>query len=389
MGARPGAGAVIAACLLGALGSACQAGGVEDNAASHARLSDGRRGDAGDAETLTDALDASLPPPDATADVTVTDTADAVAESGPDASDSSVKDASSESPSDAGMGDARSDACAGRWIEAGCLQPLAYASLPYALVVGPTAVYWVEANNPGHARSVPLAGGAVYTYPGRYDEPQGIALDSTFLYWTAPLGRRSLLRAPLNGGTVTLLAEIGDPGWPAVSGDTVYVSAANGLDTVALGDGGVALFQDAAAAHVAVEGQDLYYTDVSGVEMVDLYTGATTHFASAFAPSLAVSDAGVAWADYFDGSVGVAALDGASPVTISAKQPNVVALDRTHVYWGTQFGSIMRASLDGGSVDELTVDRKCQIKSMGIDDKSLYWGATCSTGDVIVKLTPK
>jgi hypothetical protein len=73
------------------------------------------------------------------------------------------------------------------------------------IAVGPTGVYWTQASACGTVSTVPIGGGSATVLAAGQNQPTGIALDQSDVYWVNN-GDGTVMRAPLAGGSVTQLA---------------------------------------------------------------------------------------------------------------------------------------------------------------------------------------
>jgi len=91
---------------------------------------------------------------------------------------------------------------------------------PAGIAVDATYVYWTD-NAAGTVMKAPLAGGASITIASGQNYPYGIAIDNTNVYWTNNGG--TVMKAPLAGGTpITIASGQGYPVGIAVDATSVY-----------------------------------------------------------------------------------------------------------------------------------------------------------------------
>jgi hypothetical protein len=239
-------------------------------------------------------------------------------------------------------------------------------------------VYWADGNFPtGHVGSVAVTG-AQPTTIAQTDEPIGVAIDATNIYWSTfgssdnPVG--TIVKQPLLGGSPTVLA--------------------TGLATV---------------GPIAIDDTNVYWSDMFGaVAYVPIATGAVTTLVPAqytlpantilddTPAAIAVANGNVYWTS--------SPLDGSSPGTIDsvattggsvsvvatpATRPLGVAVDDTFLYWsevgtitetglGTpptaDQGSLSRVQLVGGALQVLATGATYPVGPV-VSDNALYYAS--------------
>jgi hypothetical protein len=178
--------------------------------------------------------------------------------------------------------------------------------------ISSAGVYWAAQES--GVFDVPIGGGTLDTIafgPG-YDFV-GIGVDSTNVYWTSidtlggPTRKRSVVAAPLGGGAPVTLATVAgtEPANVALAVNSVGVyigGGGSGIVSVPKGGGTVATLassEPAGTANMTVDEENVYWIRGDKIMKVPLAGG--------------------------------------SPVTLASGEeaPNVIAVDATSVYWGT------------------------------------------------------
>jgi hypothetical protein len=248
------------------------------------------------------------------------------------------------------------------------------------VTIGPH-IYWAAA---GTIMEANLDGTGVTTLVTGQNEPDGVAVDSSHIYW-ADLGSHTIMEANLDGTGVTTLVTLvsstnfSQPHGVAVDSSHLYwtdvgfgtISEANldgtGVTTPVTG-------QDIGPFGLAVDSSHLYWTNEADtnndpntgtIMKANLDgTGVTTLVTGQNEPDgVAVDSSHVYWPNIGSGTINEANLDGTGVTTLVTGQngPGGVAVYGSHLFWDTSTdanfdpntGTIMEANLDGTGVTTL------------------------------------
>jgi hypothetical protein len=240
--------------------------------------------------------------------------------------------------------------------------------------------------------------------------PNGIALDSQYVYWTnegadsmSGTVMRTLKTGVMDGGTPTILA--GGQNYPiaiVVDAENVYWTDGNGQTVMRRAlDGGVpttlASVQDLPMALVEdPSGQNLYWVNGGG-SIASCATnsdgGKATLLGSGFSfVGVAVSATNIFWTEYgmmgtgaaiydqlFSGTFGsvrntTLLADGGMNPWPGYVHSQALALDSTSVYWANAF-SVFRVGQDGGAPVTLasTPSSDLDATALAVDGSYVYW----------------
>ena len=195
--------------------------------------------------------------------------------------------------------------------------------------------------------------------------PEGIAVDSTSVYWT-DWGSGNVMKVPVNGGTpVTLATGLGPVGitvnatnvyWVDHTHSSVVTVPISGGTPTSLVAGPVGTYGPKA---IAMNATTIYWTDeLSGTVLkVPVGGGTPTTLASGGSDGIAIDSTSIYWAmsggaDTVAGTVMKMPVAGGPATTLASGQnfPSSVAVDSTSVYWTVPGGSDMHGtSRDGGA----------------------------------------
>ncbi len=302
-------------------------------------------------------------------------------------------------------------------------------SLPHALALDDTAVYWVtEGAGDRAVWKVPKAGGDPQQLIALDDPttenpasiPIGLALDLDNVYWTEDNGGGSC--DPADAGyqqdRVRGVAKAGgdpfelwsdcphfDPYGIATDGQYVFFSAQGVHDIVRIRKGTLDTASLTSNEYdpyaIAVDQSDVFWhlrTDWDGalrkapkvgqgLSPVDLLRESSD---MARRPNaIALDDTDIYWVD--DGKVRARSKDegGAGPRDLvdGTGVLAAMALDATHVYWANATeGTILRVPKAGGDVEELARDQN-DPEAIAVDDSFIYW-TNFGRGNVVKKAKP-
>jgi sugar lactone lactonase YvrE len=174
--------------------------------------------------------------------------------------------------------------------------------------------------------------------PPESGSPQGLTVVGGYAYWVVYPG--GLRRVAVAGGSVETLSGPTDyPVGLAVDGSHAYFSSLMGqsISRVPIGGGTAETLATGLLApnHLAVEGETLYYGDVNTIQAIPKQGGEIRVVTDALPSNLAVDDTHVYWGSSTARHVARAPLSGgtAELVAKDLNTPNSLALDDTHVYF--------------------------------------------------------
>jgi hypothetical protein len=247
------------------------------------------------------------------------------------------------------------DCLGGGCVEGRC-QPIVLASglrQPDGLALGPGHVYFTCYGD-GTVQKVPRGGGTATALIGGEDQPHGIAVDATSVYWTASGKQGSLRKLALGGGVpLTLVGELQTPWELAVDSTDVYltVSGAGAVMRVPL-DGSMP------TTLIAAQGQP---------------------------QGIAIDADNVFFAARTSSSIKQLPIVGGNPLTLASNQqlPLEVAVDGSYVYWTTEIGVLGRLPIGGGGLLKTLLSGHEPLAGLALDADNLYYVVTGAKGRVM------
>ena len=241
---------------------------------------------------------------------------------------------------------------------------------PWAIAVDANNIYWTNYDNgtavsgggsttSGTVVQASLSGGNVTTLASGLEDPYGIAVDATNVYFTTYGGGR-VKKVPIGGGAVVTLAQgLNGPCYIAVSGGNAYWTNFGDGTVDMISTSGTApgtptvLATDAAQASangIAVNSTTVFYAasnNPGAIWTIPVGGGTQTVLASQqdTAWGLTIDSTNVYWtSDDSPGSVVMAPIGGGTAVTMATnfEYPTAIAVDATGVYTAGEGGHVWR-----------------------------------------------
>jgi hypothetical protein len=277
---------------------------------------------------------------------------------------------------------------------------LATGTEPLKIAVDATNVYWTDFEG---VWSVPLGGGVPPLVRGSSTgRGIGLAVNATDIYWNDEAG--NVMRVALLGGTPTTVArQAGVLGVMALDANNIYWAVdepTGALMKLAIG-GGTPIAIASNREHpnsLALGATEVYWTTgpldgriryvmSAPIDAVDGGSPTTLSSGEGAPWELAVDAEYIYWTDYATSNVmrmarapgSSAALFGVGPATATGY---AIAVDATHVYWGTEW-EIMRVGRNGGTASTFAPGFATAI---ALDSTHVYW---IDSNDYTIKRLPK
>jgi hypothetical protein len=279
--------------------------------------------------------------------------------------------------------------CLGATCSAGKCNPIQIATVvnPLSLATNGTRVYVVsQLDAAGRIISVLVGGGGLIEHATNQDRPDGLAINSTRVYWTT-FNTRHVRWAPLTeaGNNLAYTAPNGNlGGLAATDSHLAFVNWTNGtVYRCPIGDcASPATYAGAANSNphrIALNSSGLFWANWNNdnVKKSPLSTWTVTDVAAGQDGALGVALDGefVYWTSQFSGSVTRAPLTGGASTTLAAGQqkPTGIAVDSTHVYWtNVDGGAIRRVPKTGGGVEDVATGQTSP-NYVALDAVAVYW----------------
>jgi hypothetical protein len=329
-------------------------------------------------------------------------------------------DLSSDNANCGGCGQSCADTCtAGR-----CVTTVASGQdRPIDIAVDDAHLYWLNEGQgaDGSVMQADLDGGALIALATGLDVPTALALDGTSVYWTnygpdaCPAGgpcvsQGTVMKVPIGGGAVTTLAS-GQvhPQGIAVDTTSVYFTTDTQIMKVPLGGGAVTVVSDSCASassappepHMAVGAGNVYFTAVGKVWKAPVSGGACTLAGGGptAATAIALDTTTLYWAGG-NSATGNTALAGGrfnwfAPPDNEPPDAYAIAVDTQSLYYTAGYGSsrrggappylgaLMKGAASGGTVINLAIGHPVGV---AVGAKGVYWTDLDGT---IREVTPK
>jgi hypothetical protein len=292
--------------------------------------------------------------------------------------------------------------CQGGACSSGACQPVTLATgmgdEPTAIAVDTSDVYWAGwgGTSPGHVFKMPITGGTVTILATVAQGSFRIALDASYVYWTAsanPAGTGAVMKVPIGGGAATTLAS-GLNGPIGIAIDAANVYWADYRDGTVMkvakvgGSPSILAKQGLSPFYLAVDTTNVYWTDISfdSVMQMPLTGGsATTLYAEKGGPGpydIAIDATHVFWSSFHGGTVATAPIGGGPATTLASglvpgQGGNVpIALDSLNVFFASPATdpSLVRAVPKGGGSIVTLASAMPQSPAIAVDATSVYYG---------------
>lgn len=277
--------------------------------------------------------------------------------------------------------------CLGGECVAGACQPVAIAcgQSPKALAVDATHVYWLNDYDIPGVLKAPKNGGDVTILAADPNSASGwgIALDETHVYWPGNPGVQSV---PKEGGTAKLLSSTNEAYDVAADGSSVYFTRPGLTKVNKTGGAPTSLAGSSDTIHVVLDGEFAYFTvwTEGAVVKVPLSGGAPMKIATnvQYPNALALRDGIVYFSNGYGKLMKVPADGSAAPVLITgAYFAYGVAADESGVYFATFDSEKIAMVVPGTEEIKILATDQAYPRDVAVDAEAVYWTNDLSVGN--------
>ena len=293
--------------------------------------------------------------------------------------------------------------CLGGTCTAGKCDPFALATLqstPWSIAVDSKYAYWTNrAGSAGSVQRVSIDGGAVEVLASNQNDPDGLAINATNVYW-ANVGAGTVNMTLKSGGAITQVAgSQSQPNgvaatdsivvWSNWGTGSIWKANANGTGAALLST--TSITPSVNSHRITTNGNYIWWASWGNgrVRRVAAAGGAITEIATSqdHPLNVAVDGTYAFWTNDFDARVMRADVAGGGGSTIMAtgqNKPSGLALDATHVYFtSSDLGAVRRMPKTGSTIETLATGQSAPTY-MAVDAISVYW--TNATGGTVMRL---
>jgi hypothetical protein len=199
--------------------------------------------------------------------------------------------------------------------------------------------FWVERRAGGVVMKASLDSGNESVLAFNRPEPIAVATDGVNVYWTEAAG--SILRVPVNGGTITTLATgLAGIGGIATDGSSLFVTQGGSLLRLSINGGVPTVLVSGRAGvtgRISVDATSLFWQEGNNIQRMPKIGGAITLFVTRAAVTGLASDGTRLWVseDLNPGNVLAFPLAGGAPTATFAAAFNInsISAGGGHVVW--------------------------------------------------------